>query len=97
MSIVSNYATPEAEQALKRQRRLASVTSLVIAMLIVVQVVVVLALFLLPVFRIESTPVVAYSAPMVEEETIDKPEVVNQVQRQTSAPSSSMAKICGRE
>ena len=42
MSIVSSYATPEAAESLKRQRRMASITSLVIAILMVVLVAVVL-------------------------------------------------------
>ena len=93
MSIVSSYATPEAAESLKRQRRMASITSLVIAILMVVLVAVVLALFLLPSFRIEVPPIVAYSAETKEEEVMERPEVTPQVQRQPAAPSSAMAKV----
>ena len=93
MSIVSSYATPEAQAALKRQRRIASIASLVIAVLVVVQVAVLLAFLLLPSLRLEVAPIVAYSAEMQEEEVVDRPEVTPQVQRQPAAPSSAVAKV----
>ena len=94
MSIVSSsYASPDAAEALKRQRRMASITSLVIAILVVAQIAIVLALFLLPAFRLEVAPIVAYSAEMEEEEVVERPEVTPQVQRQPAAPSSTMAKV----
>ena len=81
MSIVSSYATPEAQAALRRQRRIASIASLVIAILVVVQVAVLLAFLLLPSLRMEVAPIVAYSAEMQAEEVVDRPEVTPQVQR----------------
>ena len=94
MSIVSSsYASPDTADALKRQRRMASVTSLVIAILVVALVAIVLALFLLPAFRLEVAPIVAYSAEVEEEEVVEQPEVTPQVQRQPAAPSSTMAKV----
>lgn len=93
MSIVSSYATPEAEAALKRQRRMASIASLVIAILIVIQVAIVLALLLLPSLRLEVAPIVAYSAETQEQEIVERPEVTSQVQRQPAAPSSAIAKV----
>ena len=94
MSIVSSsYASPDTADALKRQRRMASVTSLVIAILVVALIAIVLALFLLPAFRLEVAPIVAYSAEVEKEEVVEQPEVTPQVQRQPAAPSSTMAKV----
>ncbi|MCH2063180.1 MAG: VWA domain-containing protein [Roseibacillus sp.] len=93
MSIVSSYASPDAAEALKRQRRMASIASLAIAILTVVLVAVVLALFLLPALRMQSSDIVAYSAEMEEEEVVEQPEITPQVRRQPSAPSSAMAKV----
>ncbi len=93
MSIVSSYASPEAAQALRRQRRVAIATSCFIAILAVVQVGVILALILLPVFKVEVPPIVAYSAESREEEVLERPEVTPQVKRQPSAPSSAMARV----
>ncbi len=93
MSIVSSYTTPEAQAALRRQRRIASIASLVIAILVVVQVAVLLAFLLLPSLRLEVAPIVAYSAEMQEEEVVDRPEITPQVQRQPAAPSSAVAKV----
>ena len=59
MSIVSSYTTPDAELALKRQRRVATATSMVISILVVILVGVLLALILLPVLRFNSVPIVA--------------------------------------
>ena len=93
MSIVSSYATPDAEQALRHQRRVATVTSVVISILSVVLVGVILALILLPSIRIKANPIVTYTAEQPEDEIIDRPEVTPQVQRQPSAPSSAMSKV----
>jgi hypothetical protein len=93
MSIVSNYTTPDAELALKRQRRVATATSLVISVLVVILVGVLLALVLLPVLRLNSDLIVAYSAERLDEEVVDRPEITPQVQRKPSAPSSSMSKV----
>ena len=94
MSIVSSYASPDAADALKRQRRMASITSLVIAILTVALVIIVLALFLIPALRMPSSnDIVAYSAEMEEEEVVERPEITPQVRRQPSAPSSAMAKV----
>lgn len=93
MSIVSNYTTPDAEVALRHQRRIATATSLVISVLCVIFVGVLLALVLLPALRIKVDPIVTYSADRPEEEVVDRPEITPQVQRKPSAPSSAMSKV----
>lgn len=93
MSIVSNWISEEAEVALRRQRRAATASSIVISLLAVALVIAVLAVILLPTFRIETPPIVTYQAPQPKEEKAARPEVTTQVQRQPSAPSSAMAKV----
>lgn len=93
MSIISNYTSPEAASALRRQRRNATISSVVVAVLVVVQVAVILALFLLPVFSIQVTPVVAYSVASEEEEVVDQPEITPQIQRQPAPPTSAMVRV----
>lgn len=93
MGIVSHYQTAEAEAALKRQRQAATATSLVIAVLSVVLVGAVLALFLLPSLSTSSPTLVTYDAKRVEEDQVDPKMVNTQVQRQPAAPASAMAKV----
>ena len=93
MSIVSSYASDTAEAALKRQRRTATVSSLIISVLVVVRLGLILALILLPGLFTESATIVSYNGREIVEEEITKPEMTPQVQRKPSAPSSSMAKV----
>lgn len=93
MSIVSQYATPEAEAALRRQRQNATVSSFIIALLMVALVGVVLAIIFLPTLRFANDPIVSYQAERPEEEKVDRPQVTPQVQRKPSAPNSAMSKV----
>lgn len=93
MGIVSNYASPEAKDALRRQRRNASLSSVLIAILVVVLLGMTLALIFLPGYFVETASIVTYNAGRQEEEKLEKREVPRQVKRQPSAPSSSMARV----
>lgn len=94
MSIVSNYTNRDMSARIRRERRVATVCSLVISLLVVTLLGVILALYLLPALNLGGgDPVVAYSVKEEKEEKVDSPEVTRQVQRQTSAPSQSLAKV----
>ena len=93
MSIVSNYASPEAKDALRRQRRSASLSSILIAILTVVLIGLCLALIFLPGYYFETETIVTYNAGLAEEESLKKKQMTRQMTRQPSAPSSSMAKV----
>jgi hypothetical protein len=93
MSIVSDYASDSARTALQRQRRIATVSSVMISLLLVVLVGLVLALVLLPGILVESSTIVTYQAAKIEEEQVDRPKLTPQVQRKPSAPSASMARV----
>ena len=58
MSIVSDYSSPAAKEALKRQRLASSVTSVMISILILVLVGLIMALILLPGFWVETPTLV---------------------------------------
>lgn len=93
MSIVSSYTNREMAARIRRERRVATACSLVIAILAVTLIGVLLALYLLPALLLKSPdPVVAYSVKE-EKQEIEAPEVTRQVHRQTSAPSQSLAKV----
>ena len=68
MSIVSDYATPEAKAALQRQRRNATLSSIAIAVLSVLLLALILALILLPGIFFETPTIVTYNAGLQEEE-----------------------------
>lgn len=93
MSIVSNYTTPEAEAILRRQRHAASISSFVIALLVVALIVAVLAIILLPALKFTDVPIVSYQAEKSTEEAAEHPEVTPQVQRTPPAPSSAMSRV----
>lgn len=85
--------SPEAEAALAAQKRNSTVSALIISVLSVLLICLVLFVIALTV-EVKSPPeIISYAAGMEESEDIEKPEVVNQVARKPSAPSSSMAKV----
>lgn len=93
MSIVSNYTSDEAKEALHRQRRNATISSVVIALLVIVLIGLVMALIFLPSLFLESPTIVTYNSNRVDDEELQQKEMTPQVQRKPSAPSSSMAKV----
>jgi hypothetical protein len=93
MSIVSDYSSPAAKEALRRQRIASSLTSILISILVVVLVGLIMALILLPGLLFEHQTLVTYAANLEKEEKLDLKEMTPKVQRKPSAPSSSMAKV----
>jgi hypothetical protein len=89
----NSVVNPEVEQALKRQKANATISSLLISILSVVLVA--LILFFLAIRSIDLTQpdVVVYKSTSLEEDQIERTEISPTVQRKPSAPSSSMAKV----
>ena len=83
--------SPEAEARLAAQRRNSSITSAVIALLVVVIIGLVLGFFLLPNLAKETPVIVTYQGTVVEETEQVKEKVKTSIQRKPSSPSSSMA------
>ena len=89
----THFQNKEAEAELRRQRRNATTTSVIVAMLSVILCGLILALVILPSLSVSQTVLVSYQAKATEDEPIDPKRMETTVQRQPSAPSSSMAKV----
>ena len=85
--------SPETEAELKRQQRIATTMSMVIALLSITLAGVILAFIILPSLSQKSSTLVAYQTSMPEEEKVDQKRMDPQVKRKPSAPSSAMAKV----
>ncbi|MCH2064895.1 MAG: hypothetical protein MK194_14370, partial [Roseibacillus sp.] len=85
--------SPETEAELRRQRRIATTMSMIIAVLSVALIGVILAFIILPSLSQKSPTLVTYQAAMPEDVRIDQKRMDTQVQRKPSAPSSAMAKV----
>ena len=83
----------EALQALQRQKRTSTITSIVIAALTIVLIGLILGLFLLDAFVRETPTIITYSATLDEEQSLDDRKVTTQLQRQPASPSSAQAKV----
>lgn len=92
---MSLHATisPKAEQRLRFEKRISTLSSIAISLLAIALVGLVLAYILLPSLFVESPTIVTYSADPAAEEEIQQKQINRQVQRQPSAPSSAMAKV----
>lgn len=91
---MSYHATnPELERALEAQRRNASITSVIIALLAAALLGLLLA-FIFIASTVKKTPeIISFTPPASTDEIVDRPQVMNQVERKPSSPSSSMASV----
>ena len=85
--------SPEAEEQLRAQKRNSTISSVFISFLIIILLALVLAFIFLPSLFVESPTIVTYNSGAPDEEELEKKEINNQIKRQPSAPSSSMAKV----
>ena len=85
--------TPEAEARLRSQQRNSTISSILISILFLVLLGLVLAFILLPSLMVKAPTLITYNAGLPEEEKLDAKRVNTQIKRQTSAPSSAMAKV----
>ena len=83
----------EALQALQRQKRTSTISSIVIAALTILLIGLILGLFLLESYDRETPTIVTYSATLDEEQSLDERRMTTQLQRKPSAPASSQAKV----
>ncbi|MCF7674820.1 MAG: hypothetical protein K9M97_05710 [Akkermansiaceae bacterium] len=92
---MSLHATisPKAEQRLRFEKRISTLSSITISLLAIALVGLVLAYILLPSLFVESPVIVTYSAEIAAEEEVKEKPINHQVQRKPSAPSSAMAKV----
>lgn len=91
MSRVGRHILDAQEATLRHQRRVSSISSIVIGLLVVGLVLLVLAFVLLPALNRETPQIVSYAGPKAQEEEV-KQKTTSQMQAKPSAPSMSAAK-----
>ena len=85
--------SPEAKAALARQKRQATISSLLISILAIVLVGLVLFYIAIKGLRIDQPDIVTYKAAAPKERELETKKINPSVQRKPSSPSSSMAKV----
>ena len=85
--------SPEALARLHAQRRNSTISSLVIAFLVVVLIGLILGIFLIPTFVKETPTIVTYESNLTEDTNLEERKVQTSLDRKPSSPSSSMAKV----
>lgn len=85
--------SPEALERLHAQRRNSTISSVVIAALVITLILLVLGFFLLPPLTRESPTIVTYQSNIDDSKELETRKVQTNVQRKPSSPASSMAKV----
>ncbi len=85
--------SPEAQAALAAQKRNSTISSLIIALLVIALLGVILAFIGLALSKQNTEEIVSYAPSSDKNDEVVKPEMNNQVEKKPSAPSSSMAKV----
>jgi hypothetical protein len=85
--------SPEAQARLEQQRRMSTVSSIVISLLFIVLVALILAFVFLPSYNKETPVIVTYTGNTDDDQQIEEKKLTNSVQRKPSAPASSRAKV----
>lgn len=85
--------SPEALEALQREKRNSTMIAITLALLGCCLMALVLAFILLQGSLKKTPEIITFSAPASTEERVEKPEIVNQVERKPSAPSSSVSRV----
>ncbi len=85
--------SPEALARLQAQRRNSTISSVIIALLMIVLIALIFAFILLPAFVQEAPTIVTYQGTAVDEQQVEQKKLNNALERKPSAPASSMAKV----
>lgn len=85
--------SPEALARLQAQRRNSTISSMIIAALFIVLIILVFGFILLPNLGKETPTIVTYQGAALDETKVEQKKLNNAVQRKPSAPSASMAKV----
>ena len=85
--------SPEAQARLDSQRRNSTISSIVIALLLIALIGVILFIISITLKAKEIPTIVTYNAGLEENEDLEVKRINNSVERKPSAPSSSMAKV----
>jgi hypothetical protein len=85
--------SPEAQARLEAQRRNSTISSMVIAVLVVVLIGLILGIFAIQVMVKETPTIVTYESSLNEDTNLEERKVQTSLDRKPSSPSSSMAKV----
>jgi hypothetical protein len=83
----------EAQQRLLKQKRVSTVSSIVISMLVVVLVTLIMGILLLPSIPVDAPTIVTYEASLKDDTDLDQKKILTNVTRKPTPPSSSLAKV----
>ncbi|MGJ8671356.1 hypothetical protein [Rubritalea sp.] len=92
MSLHANLST-EAQLALESQKKKSTFYSIIISILICALLVIILSILVMATVSKKTPELVSYSMGVAETESIEKPEIVNEVARTPSAPSQMTSVI----
>ncbi|MGJ8697001.1 MAG: vWA domain-containing protein [Verrucomicrobiaceae bacterium] len=93
MSNLSIPSTPEARRILAQQQRVATISSFIIALLVMGLIALILAIIMMVTEPKDIPTIVTYSAASEEQTDVDRPVVRNQVAKKPASPSSSMSRV----
>ncbi|MGD7652515.1 MAG: hypothetical protein ACQCXQ_04815, partial [Verrucomicrobiales bacterium] len=90
MSIVSQFQSPEVEAQLKRQKKMATLSSMIIAMLVMALMFLILAFVLLPQITKDVPVIVTYESSRPDEEQDEQKKVKHELQKKPTPPAASL-------
>ncbi|MGD9417732.1 MAG: hypothetical protein Q7R22_002235 [Verrucomicrobiota bacterium JB025] len=93
MSIVSQFQSPEVEAQLKRQKKMATLSSMIIAMLVMALMFLILAFVLLPQITKDVPVIVTYESSRPDEEQDEQKKVKHELQKKPTPPAASLARV----
>ncbi|MGJ8634737.1 MAG: hypothetical protein ACSHX7_12540 [Luteolibacter sp.] len=82
----------EVQQRLAREKRVSTISSLIIAVLAIIMVALVLGFFLLPSLKNDEVQIVTYTSNVTDEKESETEKVKTSIQRKPAAPSNSPVK-----
>lgn len=92
MSIHANLSE-EAQKRLDAQKRNSTISSIVIALMVIVLLALALGIFLIPNLGKETPTIVTYQSNNIDEDEIQDKKVQNQIQRKPTAPPNASVKV----
>lgn len=87
------HLSEEAQQRLAAQKRNTTISSIFIAVMVLVLIALVLGFFLLPDVSKDTPSIVTYQSNNIDDEDVREKKVQNQIQRKPSAPPNSQVKV----
>lgn len=87
------HLSEEAQQKLAAQKRNSSISSIIVAIMVLVLIALVLGFFLLPDIGKEAPTIVTYQSNAIDDKDVQEKKIQNQIQRKPSAPPNSQVKV----